>query len=147
MSAALGVIIIVLCFGLVSLLVGRATPQIPPPDEVAGPPADAIDHGDGLYSKVLKAGHGTQKPRANSVVVVHYTGWTTDGRMFDSSVVRKEPARFALNRVIPGWQRGVVEMVEGERRLLWISEPLAYPNGPGPRGMLVFDIALLQIND
>ena len=80
---------------------------------------------------------------------VHYSGWTTDGKMFDSSVTRGEPAEFPLNGVIKGWTEGVQLMVAGEKRRFWIPEGLAYgPAIPGsgrPGGMLVFDIELLEI--
>jgi peptidylprolyl isomerase len=77
---------------------------------------------------------------------VHYSGWTTDGKLFDSSVVNGKPATFKLNRVIPGWTEGVQLMVEGEKRRFWIPESLAYA-GQGPvYGDLVFDIELIEIN-
>ena len=53
---------------------------------------------------------------------MHYTGWTTDGKMFDSSVVRGEPATFPLDGVIAGWTEGVQLMVEGEKTRFWIPE-------------------------
>jgi len=78
---------------------------------------------------------------------VHYSGWTTDGKMFDSSVTRGEPASFALNQVISGWTEGVQLMVEGEKARFWIPENLAYKGQPGaPAGMLVFDVELLSID-
>jgi peptidylprolyl isomerase len=121
-------------------------PEPPPvPDDVAAPPADAEKTASGLASKVLKPGVGSEHPTATSTVTVHYTGWTTDGKMFDSSVVRNEPATFPLNRVIPGWTEGVQLMVAGEKRRLWIPEELAYKGAPGaPQGMLVFDVELLS---
>jgi FKBP-type peptidyl-prolyl cis-trans isomerase len=119
---------------------------IPAPEDVAGPPADAEKTASGLATKVLSAGSGATHPAATSVVEVHYTGWTTDGEMFDSSVMRGESTRFPLNRVIPGWTEGLQLMVEGEKRRLWIPVEMAYNNMPGkPAGMLVFDVELLQI--
>jgi peptidylprolyl isomerase len=98
--------------------------------------------------RVLKAGSGTRKPGASSVVTVHYTGWTTDGRAFDSSVARGQPAQFPVTRVIAGWTEGLQLMVEGEERRFWIPESLAYKGAPGkPAGMLVFDVELLSIRD
>jgi peptidylprolyl isomerase len=94
---------------------------------------------------VLSPGTGTRHPRPNSQVVVHYTGWTTDGKMFDSSVARGEPASFALNEVIAGWTEGVQMMVVGEKRRFWIPARLAYEGKDGPQGMLVFDIELMKI--
>jgi peptidylprolyl isomerase len=77
---------------------------------------------------------------------VHYSGWTTNGELFDSSVQRGEPATFPLNKVIPGWTEGVQMMVVGEKRRFWIPVQLAYNNQPGmPKGMLVFDVELLAI--
>ncbi len=77
---------------------------------------------------------------------VHYTGWTTDGKMFDSSRTRGQPARFPLRAVIAGWTEGLQLMTVGEQRRLWIPEALAYKGVPGrPAGMLVFDVELLSI--
>lgn len=98
---------------------------------------------------MLTPGTGTTKPSAASQVQVHYTGWTTDGKMFDSSVVRGEPATFGLSQVIPGWTEGVQLMVEGEKTRFWIPGALAYgdtPARPGaPAGTLTFDVELLKI--
>lgn len=122
---------------------------IPAPPDVAAVPADAQRTPSGLASKVLAPGSGTRHPRPNASVTVHYTGWTTDGRMFDSSVQRGEPTSFPLDQVIPGWTEGVQMMVEGEKRRFWIPASLAYgenPRGGAPAGMLVFDIELLKID-
>lgn len=118
------------------------------PDDVKAPPADAVTTASGLASKVLTAGTGTEKPAASDTVTVHYSGWTTDGKLFDSSVRRGQPASFPLNRVIPGWTEGVQLMVTGEKRRFWIPAKLAYGENPGggrPAGMLVFDVELLAI--
>jgi peptidylprolyl isomerase len=119
---------------------------IPAPADVAAPPADATTSASGLATKVLTPGTGTRHPHASSRVKVHYTGWTTDGQMFDSSVARNEPISFGLNQVISGWTEGVQLMVEGETRRLWIPEQLAYGGQRGaPQGMLVFDVELIRI--
>ena len=116
------------------------------PADVKAPPADAKKTASGLAYKVIRAGTGTKHPSSASSVTVHYTGWTTDGEMFDSSMTRGQPATFPLNRVIAGWTEGVQLMVEGERRRLWIPQELAYQGRPGaPQGMLVFDIELLKV--
>jgi len=115
------------------------------PADVAAPPSDAEVTKSGLASKVLKKGTGTEHPKKSSQVTVHYTGWTTDGKMFDSSVLRGQPATFGLNQVIAGWTEGVQLMVEGESRRFWIPQDLAYEGQPGyPAGMLVFDIELIS---
>lgn len=123
-------------------------PPLPAPADVAAPPADAIKTASGLASKVLKVGMTNVRPTAMNTVTVHYTGWTTDGQMFDSSVVRGEPSRFPLNQVIAGWTEGVQLMVVGEKRRFWIPGDLAYDKlnmAGAPKGMLVFDIELLEV--
>jgi peptidylprolyl isomerase len=128
------------------LLDTRLSPTIPPPD-VKSPPSDARRTATGLAFKVLRPGTGTKKPRDGDKVTVHYTGWTTDGKMFDSSVARGQAATFELGMdLIRGWNEGVPFMVEGERTRFWIPEALAYKGEAGkPRGMLVFDIDLIKI--
>ena len=111
--------------------------RISPPDTSEAAPPDAKRTASGLAYKVLKEGVGGRHPRPSSTVTVNYSGWTTDGKMFDSSVVRGEPTEFPLNRVIPGWTEGVGLMVVGEKRRLWIPQELAYKGQPGrPAGML-----------
>jgi peptidylprolyl isomerase len=120
--------------------------QIPPPPDVAAAPADAIRTSTNLASKVLTPGTGTRHPRPNSRVTVHYTGWTTGGVTFDSSVSKGQPVTFGLDEVITGWTEGVQMMVEGEKRRFWIPARLAYEGTPGrPQGTLVFDIELIRI--
>jgi FKBP-type peptidyl-prolyl cis-trans isomerase len=119
---------------------------VPVPADVAAPPAGAERTASGLASKVLSPGTGKVRPLVQDQVKVHYSGWTSDGRMFDSSVVRGEPLTFPLRGVILGWSEGVQLMVVGEKRRLWIPEALAYGGRPGaPAGMLVFDVELLDI--
>ena len=118
------------------------------PADVKAPPADAITSPSGLASKVIQAGDGSDKPGPADTVTVHYSGWTTDGKLFDSSVVRGEPIDFPLNGVIAGWTEGVQLMVGGEKRRFWIPANLAYGSNPppgAPAGMLVFDVELLDI--
>ncbi|MEX1366797.1 MAG: FKBP-type peptidyl-prolyl cis-trans isomerase [Nannocystaceae bacterium] len=134
----------------VELLEIDEQPEPPPPPEVpsdvAAPPADAEKTASGLAYKVLTKGTGTVKPAPTSVVKVHYSGWTTDGKMFDSSVTRGQPTSFPLNRVIAGWTEGLQLMVQGDKTRFWIPVELAYKNQPGkPAGMLVFDVELLEI--
>lgn len=132
----------------------EAQPEIKMPEtpaDVAAAPADAVKTKTGLASKVLKAGTGDKKPTAADTVTVHYSGWTTDGKMFDSSITRGEPASFPLGQVIPGWTEGLQLMSVGEKRRFWIPEDLAYgPVVPGsgrPGGMLCFDVELLGIKE
>ncbi len=126
--------------------VPKQRPMPTAPSDVAGPAPDAAVTASGLASKMLRAGDGKTRPTAKSIVTVHYTGWLTSGQGFDSSVSRGQPARFPLNRVIPGWTEGVQLMTVGEERRFWIPEKLAYNGRRGaPPGMLVFDVELLDV--
>ena len=130
----------------IELIDARPSPNIAPPD-VKGPPDDAKRTASGLAYKVLKPGMGTKRPAQWDSVTVHYTGWTTDGKMFDSTVAKGMPATLKLEDVIRGWTEGMQLMVEGERTRFWIPQNLAYKGEAGaPRGMLVFDVDLIKIN-
>ena len=133
-------------FELISFEAAPEPPQVP--EDVAAAPEDAKKTDSGLASKVLTAGKGGDKPAATDTVKVHYTGWTTDGKMFDSSVTRGQPAQFPLTGVIKGWTEGLQLMTVGEKRRFWIPADLAYGENPGggrPGGLLVFDVELLEI--
>ncbi|MBK8791747.1 MAG: FKBP-type peptidyl-prolyl cis-trans isomerase [Holophaga sp.] len=122
--------------------------DLPPtqaPADVTQPPADARLTSSGLVFRTLRKGTGTQHPTRRSQVYVHYTGWTLDGKMFDSSILRKESSGFRLDEVIRGWTEGIQLMVKGEKTRFWIPEKLAYRGERGkPAGMLVFDVELLS---
>src|SRR5206468_11747561 len=123
-----------------------STPKsIPPPADVAAPPGDATKTASGLATKVITNGTGNEHPTAEDLVRVHYTGWKTDGSMFDSSVASGKPAVFPVNRVIAGFSEGLKLMVPGEKRRLWIPESLAYKGAREPKGMLVFDVELIDM--
>ena len=123
---------------------GVAPPPTPP--DVAKPPGDASKTPKGTFYKVLKAGKGGPKPKPTDTVKLNYTGWTTDGRMFDSSTMRGTPAEFSLQGVVAGWTDGVPLMSIGDKYRFWIPDELAYKGAPGrPQGMLVFDIELVEI--
>ena len=140
--------IIVRTAAFVLLIAASAWAQqtIPPPPDVAAPPSGASKTSSGLASRVLTPGSGKTHPTKTDLVTVNYTGWTTDGKMFDSSVVRGQPATFPLDRVIAGWTEGVQLMVEGEKTRFWIPQQLAYKGQQQPYGMLVFDVELVKIN-
>jgi peptidylprolyl isomerase len=129
---------------LVEILKAPETPK-----DVAKAPKDAKTTESGLAYRVLTKGTGTKHPTATSRVTVHYSGWTPDGKLFDSSVQRGAPSSFMLNQVVKGWTEGLQLMVEGEKTRFWIPAALAYgekPARPGaPAGNRVFDVELLQI--
>jgi FKBP-type peptidyl-prolyl cis-trans isomerase len=129
----------------IELLDVRPTPTIAPSD-VKEPPADAQRTASGLAYKVLRPGTGRRSPRRGDHVLVHYSGWTTNGKLFDTSIAKGEPMSLGLNDVIPGWSEGLQLMVEGERTRFWIPQDIAYKGESGsPRGMLVFDVDLIKI--
>ena len=137
-----------LVFDVELISIKSAPKPIPAPADVAAAPKDAKKTASGLAYKVLQKGTGTKHPLASNQVSVHYTGWTTEGKMFDSSVMRGEPTSFPLDAVIKGWTEGVQLMVEGEKTRFWIPANLAYGENPrpgAPKGMLVFDVELLKI--
>jgi FKBP-type peptidyl-prolyl cis-trans isomerase FkpA len=106
--------------------------------------------GSGLQFKVLrKAPASSPKPAPGATVTIHYTGTFIDGRKFDSSRDRGEPATFPLGRLIKGWQEGVPMMRVGERWMFAIPADLGYGNrnrDPIPNGSaLIFDIELIAI--
>jgi peptidylprolyl isomerase len=130
----------------IELLDVNPNPATPPPD-VAAPPADAKRTASGLAYKSLRAGKGGAQPTEKSEVTVHYTGWTTDGKMFDTSVDKGQPISFPLGGVIAGWTEGLQHMTVGEKMRFWIPEKLAYKGERPPRGMLVFDVELISFKD
>jgi peptidylprolyl isomerase len=119
---------------------------LPAPPNVSSPPANARRTPSGLRYLVLARGSGSSHPTTADRVEVHYTGWTTDGRMFDSSRTRGQPAIFPVSGVIAGFAEALQLMAQGDRYRIWIPENLAYQGRPGaPQGMLVFEIELLRI--
>lgn len=120
--------------------------QIAPPADVEQPPESAVVTDSGLAYVVLKEGSGAS-PRITDKVTVHYTGWTTDGSMFDSSVSKGKAGRFVVNEVIAGWTEALLLMKSGSKYRLWIPEELAYQGQAGfPAGMLVFEVALISVD-
>jgi FKBP-type peptidyl-prolyl cis-trans isomerase len=103
----------------------------------------------GLQYKILKEGTG-RSPKASDTVVVHYKGTTIDGKEFDSSYKRGEPATFPLNAVIKGWTEGLLYLKEGGKAMLYIPSELAYGKrgaggAIGPDETLIFEVELIKI--
>jgi FKBP-type peptidyl-prolyl cis-trans isomerase FkpA len=118
-------------------------------DKAAAEPG-AVKLDSGLVYKTITPGTG-KSPKATDVVRVHYHGTLPDGKVFDSSVQRGQPAEFPLNQVIPCWSEGVQRMKVGEKARLVCPSELAYGDGGTPDGTippgatLVFEVELLNI--
>lgn len=102
----------------------------------------------GLQYKITKEGTGVA-PKPDDTVVVNYKGTLTDGKVFDSSYERKQPAEFPLKGVIPGWTEGLQLMKKGGTATFYIPPELAYGSharpGIPPNSVLVFDVELLDV--
>ncbi|MDR1259120.1 MAG: FKBP-type peptidyl-prolyl cis-trans isomerase [Tannerellaceae bacterium] len=111
--------------------------------------AGVIELPSGLQYEILKKGEGA-KPAAADSVKCHYHGTLIDGKVFDSSLQRGEPAIFGVSQVIPGWTEALQLMPAGSKWRLFIPSELAYGNRPageliGPNSTLIFDVELLSI--
>lgn len=127
-------------------LILAASPQDPPI------PADTTIQttASGLQYSVLQAGRPGPQPKLGDKVMVHYTGWLADGKVFDSSRKRGDAASFVLGRVIPGWNEGLQLMTPGARYKFTIPPALGYgdrgapPRIPG-KATLIFEVELIDV--
>ncbi len=135
----------------VELLTIVSTPMVPevPPD-VAAAPADAKRTASGLAYKTIVPGDGGH-PDKDDMITIEFTGWTPDGRMFDSTFTNDHgPTTFHLSRGITGWVEGIQLMRVGETTRFWIPQKLFFGDKPPegqPKGDVVFDIRLVEIAD
>lgn len=117
--------------------------------EIANRWPNTVKTPSGLQYVVLKKGDGKGCPKYGNPVTVHYAGTLLDGRMFDSSINRGQPATFKIGQVIEGWNEALVTMSRGEKRTLIIPPELGYgvQGYPGiipPNSYLIFDVELLD---
>jgi peptidylprolyl isomerase len=127
-------------------------PERSVPDVLENPRATVHRTALGLAYCILQEGPPGTVPGPTDTVRVHYTGWTIDGEMFDSSVERGEPLELPLGGVIRGWTEGLRVMTPGDKARLWIPGNLGYGRrepgeaaGSPPKGTLIFDIELLDV--
>ncbi len=144
----------VLLLGLALALTGGAAAE-----DKKAPTLPALDakewkelkDGDGLKVWDVKEGKGEAAAK-DAIVTIHYTGWLTDGTVFDSSVVRDKQATFPLGKLLQGWQRGIPGMKPGGVRRLFIPWKLAYGEDGRPpkipeKADLVFEIELFAAHN
>ena len=110
---------------------------------------DVLISNSGLQYKVIKEGDG-KHPEYDSRIAVNYIGRFINGIEFDRSIDKKNPAKFFLNKIIPGWGEGLQMMKEGSRYEFYIPSYLAYgeKGKPGfiePYKALIFDITLIDV--
>lgn len=103
----------------------------------------------GLRYIITKTGSGKDSPKMGQPVKVHYQGQLLNGKIFDSSLIRKEPAVFNIGQVIEGWNEALMTMKKGEKRTLIIPPELGYgeygyPGVIPPNSYLIFDVELLD---
>lgn len=118
-------------------------------NEISNRWSNTVKTPSGLQYVVLKKGDGKGCPKYGQTVTVHYTGTLMDGRMFDSSVHRGQPASFKIGQVIEGWNEALQTMSKGEKRTLIIPPELGYgvhgyPGVIPPDSYLIFDVELLD---
>jgi len=143
------IIIIIVVLGGYFLLVNKPSDNQPVGEQKINSQNDEIQT---VKTEILQEGSG-EPAKTGDKVLVHYTGRLQDGTKFDSSVDRGTPFPFTLgqNRVIQGWELGVLGMKVGEKRKLTIPSELGYGSqGTGglipPNATLIFEVELLKIN-
>lgn len=126
------------------------TPLKPPPTpkDLKKPPPEARKTYSGISYLGLVSGASEAMPTPDDTIVAHYAGWTTDGKLYDSTYARGEPSTFKVGNVIAGWAEGLTLMRVGDRMRFWIPAKLAYGDHPSkgiPAGMLILEVELLEI--
>jgi FKBP-type peptidyl-prolyl cis-trans isomerase len=131
----------------VELVAVLKSPAAPP--DLKTPPLNALHTASGLAYRVIAHGSGTAHPAPNSTVKMHFTGWTNDGRLFESTMMTGHPALVPLAGVMPGLREGLTYMTVGEKTRFWIPAALAYGEHPAirfnPAGDLIYEIELLSV--
>jgi FKBP-type peptidyl-prolyl cis-trans isomerase len=129
---------------LVELLEILPAPKAPP--DAKAPPRSALFERNGVASKVVVKGTGTEHPRVDSTVEVAYSTWTSDGKFVSASSLVGKPPTLRLEDDLPPWAVALERMVEGETRRVWIPKRLAFKDqGTAAKGLFVVDITLRKV--
>ena len=157
LNRLVGMCSLVVCLVVLSSAIVRAeesaTTNKPAQTPATAAPSKKVENVTELKKEDVKVGTGAVA-EANKSVTVHYTGWLTDGKKFDSSKDHGQPFTFQLGagQVIKGWDQGVAGMKVGGMRKLTIPPNLAYGAGGAdgglipPNATLVFEVELLGVN-
>jgi len=120
-----------------------------PPTDVSAPPADAEREPSGVARRIVKRGTGTAHPSASTFVDLRYAGWERNGKQFEGSSAKGLPGRYELKDLAKGLADEVAQMVEGDKRVIWVPGPLAYTNRENfvnaPRGDMTFEVELVRV--
>jgi FKBP-type peptidyl-prolyl cis-trans isomerase len=122
----------------------------PPPADVSAPPADAEREPNGVARKILATGKGTVHPAAKRTYVeLRYAGWQRDGSQFEGTGASGETRRVDITDLVDGLQQEIVQMVEGDKRRLWVPAALAYGNRTNftnaPKGDMTYELELVHV--
>jgi FKBP-type peptidyl-prolyl cis-trans isomerase len=135
-----------LTFDLTLLSILKAPPT---PVDLKQPPPTAIRTTSGLAYQVLSQGKGDAHPATNNKVMVHFSGWRSDGRLFESTIMANHPALVTIATAPSGFREALQTMTIGEKARFWIPSALAFGDKPAdrfnPAGDLVYEIELLSV--
>lgn len=151
-----GLLLTLAAYAIIYVPITRVQEQTQDKETKERVPMTIITRPSGLAFEVLHQGIGDATPKPGQQVTVHYTGWLGSqgipGKKFDSSLDRKTPFTFIIGagKVIKGWDEGVLEMKQGEKRRLIIPASLGYgvrgcPGVIPPNAELIFDVELIEI--
>lgn len=121
----------------------------PTPTNVNEPPTSATRTSSGLAYEILKNGTGTTHPSVTSKVLVQFSAWRSDGRLYETTIMGNHPALVTLASAPTSWREALPLMVAGEKARFWVPSALAYGDKPAnrfhPPGALVYEIELLEV--
>ncbi len=132
-----------LVFDLELMKIIKRPRPLPAPEDVSGPPRGAKRLHSGIAWRPLERGKGHHHPRPTDTVQVHYTRWTPDGKMIDSSLGSGQPTTMRVNSMGPAWTEALRLLVPGGKGRFWM--PAALVSWAGPATTVVYDIELVAI--